>query len=378
MRLKGLKVSTFKVSTPQFTNNMATNKPFNPMTIILTIVKIFGAFPTKTISYKRFNISVAYSFVILLAFLSIFIGSFPVLNDEKEINYIINRIVAVISTLTFITILFVAIIYRNKLRKINRKLDILKEDNLIKMYSKRNDQKIGFLSAFLIFIAILLLTETCIADAMVLKPYEEIYSTLKWLVVVLPMVLNTFYQILISVYGYFLTQCFKIINKTLAKFPSFKNINNDLHDRENDDVNSNYYVEHIKNIKILNEELRNLANDICSCFSLPILVSAGSGFFMITVQIYYLLMVVVLPAPKKDIRRTSNIKPTDSTVDKIPEEERWKFTLCLINYMIVYFLQLVIVMGSFHLAKNQVSTKDVSKVLEVDKKRLPNSILTVT
>lgn len=325
--------------------------PISSLKVLIKLLKILGALPlegNETGKIKSIHGTI-YSLIIIIAYIILFGCSFPLRTNEKEVNYFITRIAATGYAATVSAILFIGIRRKNELKDLFQRIIIFDQNAWLKT-SYKCDRQVFRWTLTLTTIATTMLFVLLCFDMILLKVYEVTFG--RWFVRYISMFINTYYLTLIAMLSFLLYQRFKMINICLLKIwqPNLKHIFGPIKlSNKNDNLfNAEFFI----NIKILNEELRNLANIVCTCFSIPILISVFTSFVVITVQIFYLIILMrVYISMEKNARKDSKSMEEMLLAENI---DIWKYTICAIANIIIYLVHLILVAVSFYYTKKQV------------------------
>lgn len=329
--------------------NSNMHQPKYSIRAILVITKILGGFPlSENWKENRKNVfGKIYVLFILFMYTIIFFTSFSNKHNGPEIYYFTNTILSFIFYINLVTLLVTTL--RNKKRLIEILHKFITFDKLIgeKLNIKINYKSSSFFTCGIIFIITFILAQAGLCDFAILVISLKNISPQKWLAIFIPLIISTYYQTLIVVLGYLLLQRFKTINKKLFELCYTKSLTQMLVLNKKIDT----HVQILRILKFVNNDLKNIANKICQCFSFPILTSSGTALFVITVQLYYLIMMV---------RASNNVSDDTQQADKSKDEAEkqtkiiWQIGVCLVNVIILHIVQLVLVVSIFSFVKNQV------------------------
>lgn len=336
----------------------------NCLSAIILILKLIGGYPVfptnvSNRGYEKYQI--AYTVGLLVVY-SIVFGIMIMTNDDStDINNFVNMTIsaALLVTLTSIAITFVK--NRGKAMEFLLRFDQIDQTMLSKLNIGINYKKI-FLFATGITVGVsVVLIQSAISDYVILVMNYKIENSWKWVALFVPIFVTTYHHAFMSILAYLLYQRFSLMNECLKCICShkwgkyLKSVPQMICVKaKNGGRNgSSFYSDMVKNVKIVNERLRNLANDICSSYSLPILTSSGTAFFVVTVQIYYLIILIRTPSPEnlttEQLRKTFTIRI----------EDKIKIGYCLTNLILIHILQFVLLVSSFHCVKEQVNKKKI-------------------
>lgn len=321
---------------------MAVLQPIYSIKYVLYIIKIIGAFPINLTNLENKNKTYKiYTSILILCYVSLYIFAFPDRDDEKETHYIVSRLVGVLYLLTFCIILLTSMLGRQKLKNIIKNV-IDFDENCQEFNINLNNRRIFKVSLILISISGFILSVIFISDIFILRLYLNFNYLLRFLVIYIPAFSMTYYLIFISVISCLLHQRFKEINNSLndatapimAVLVKSKLIVNDryLFKRKK-------FVDNLKNLKYLNELLRNITNEILSYFSFPMLFCFVAIFVDITVQVFYLIFL---------------IRFAGNNDDDIENVYVWQAGLSINNYILNYLVVLFYIVYYFHKTKYQV------------------------
>lgn len=314
-------------------------QPIQSINILLKIVKIFGVFP----SIRKF--STFYSCVLFIICLCLYFYSVTWDQDEREVTLIANHIVSVSFVFSFVINILMCLLNKNKLLQILNKFQNFDKLSTVKVHFEYNYKKNTNLVMLIVIFLTIYLFETAVVECLNLVK-NSFHSILRWLLNFFPLIVKTFYQALIFVFIIMLYQRFSKINNSLEDIlkPSITTIVGNKEIVRH--TNINYKIEILKNLNILNDDLRSLANYICTTFSLPILINFGNNFLVCTVQMYH--MVTLLKIKKLAVGKLQDdkLKEFSQLIDQ-------QF-LCMINSLLFHCLQLIAVVAAFYFTKEKV------------------------
>lgn len=296
---------------------------------LLVILQCLGVFPSEKKKY-----SFLYSLILATFFMSLFIYAISLRDNEKEVTYIVNQIVFTCYTSVLITALATAHVKRKKLIEILKSLEKFDETILNKTNMNMNYRKNIMFSFISRIVASVLLCEYGLFELVTYPLASKVGLVIRWFIMYFSNLTMFFYHIFLASLSYLLYQRFCFINKSLEfLITTNKNVKNKKKEKNNNTV------EKIKGIKVLNENLRSIANDICSNFAASIFVYCGTALLALVVNLNYLIVL---------IRNHSAIAGTESGV--------WKYLICISNGIFMHFIQLLLLVTGFYFTKIQAST----------------------
>lgn len=309
---------------------MAEKQPMQSIKLILNISRIFGVLILAEYQSQNEEEQTKIGIIISLIWLGIytvlFIFAFPDKDNVKHINSVVNRFISFILLVNLFTIIINAIINRRKIMIIINRLVAFDLDTTTKLNYNFSYKKIQKFFVFVFYSAIIFLSQWFLLEFIILVKLFETVTISRLIFVNLNIYVTTFYLIFVATIGYLLYERFKIINEILNNLcmSSFTNENK----------NESTPVTVLRKIEKLNENLRNLADEACYCFSLPVLTSFGTAFFIVTVHIYHLIIL---------------IRDNSTNVDYV-----YKVGYCLINSICIHVFQIVFVTCIYQFAENEV------------------------
>lgn len=328
---------------------MASQQPIKSIKSIILVLQIFGAFPLKYKNIKHKNIKnilgTIYTTVLLIVYIILLMLTFSGQQVGKEVNYYANRIIALLLAATTFIILITSIVNRKNLFEI-LKLLVTFDQNLINKLNIVINYKNSFIFTVLIttIITIILIT-SALCDMLFMVPEYE--TRLKWFVLFTAIFTNSYYQVFIGILAYLLYQRFSKLNETLTKIckPKWHQFvvvkPKVILNCNEENCNTSYHIEILRIVRTLNEDLRYLTNKICSNFSLSILISTGTAFFIVTVQVYYLINVI-------------NMEPSEDSNKKLNTTRIWKLGICLFNFVVIHCFITVLIVSCFYYVNEEV------------------------
>lgn len=279
---------------------------------IVVILKLFGALPWKNPS----KLENYYKLLVLLVYYALFGLAFSVRDGSKQINFVINTIISSGFFVSITTIIYVSLKNRNVLVEIVNQFDTNSKQNIV----------VVLIGAILI--------ETSVCDCVILVFDFKTETIWKWLLLTITIFVITYYHAFITLVTLRLYKKCYVMNSFLEY----------LHKDTMWKRKEGYYLGVVKDMRVLNKNLRNLADEICSCFSLPILASLSTAFFVITVQIYYIVSL---------FEYSSNEPST------VLSEMKTKLQLCLVNFCFVHCLQYFMLVTGFYWVKEEMDRSSV-------------------
>lgn len=314
-----------------------------PGAYLLLINQFLGAFPveySKKYNRKSLNLHVIYSLFMLMVYFVLFVIFFPQMEQETStMTYFIKVLMSISTAANLAAILLTNIVSKNNLINVVEKFKAFDGKLSSELNYGITYKKSFYVETISIILTTIIITEASCFNIIDLNLKKELSLIIAWILFFFSVIVNSYHQLLIFLFGFLLYQRFSIINKLQSnvcqnnkgslftilhknKEMKYKQLNQ----------NTDYYVETMKSLRGLNIELRNLANNISSSFSFSIFLSTASAFLHITVKIFKLLLL---------IRSNTN-------------KFIWIKAVVLLNDIIVHSLQVFIVVLMFYLTKKEV------------------------
>lgn len=328
---------------------MAYEEPIRSIAYLIYVLKFFGAFPLTPIA--RFKIF--YPIILSLFYIVIIILSFASEISTQDVGFFVNMVIVLVFSITLIGIFFTCIKNRRMIVRTMEKLIIFDKTVKNTLNIKLNyKHSLRYALLLTVIITITVLT-TCLSDLLILVIKYSNISIYRWLTLTISLIVNTYYQTYISIIAFFIYERFSALNKKLIVLykPWRESVKTSLYIvKKVQPVQSKEIktLEMLKTIKILNQELRCLTNNVCSCFSIPILLSSLNAFFVITVQLYYLII------QGKQFLAMS-FKDVNNEKEQLLQIKYYEFGFCLFNFIFTHAVQLIMVVTSFHYIQEEVS-----------------------
>lgn len=319
-------------------------QPINSIRFILNILKFIGVFPINLTKNERNNKLFLFQTILFtLCYVVLWCYAFPVRNNEKEIHYILNRMIGVIYLITILMFAWTSLVYKKELRRIVKKFikfdEICQKNNII--INNKSSQRS---SLILILLSSFVLLFIFICNIGILQLYVKQQYLVRWFLIYTPVFVITYYLVFISVIAHLFYERFKGINNVLIQMTMSKMKTNLVQSKVTSvykDEENKKLVGNLKKLTFLNEELRSLVNDVLSYFSVPILFCFGAIFIDITVQVFYLIFLL-------RIYEQPNIN--------IEHNYIWQAQLTLVSYICNYLLVILFIVVHFYKTKQEVCT----------------------
>lgn len=322
----------------------------NQVLLITKTLQIFGAIPVKNgaeITKKFKNFSKYYIMFLYVILLILFVFSLLYSVKVREINYFVNQMTSIAS---FITLSFVYLTSLCKKDKILKVLDNFRQfdQNAITQFGQEsNYHSVKKITLILFFGVAIILCQSCSTDLAVLVVGYKSETIYRWLILSFSTIVDAFYQAWITLQAFLLYQRFSLVNKALENICSRKYVKYiQIYPKIKISSSSKSMIIEdcsvigvLKKAKVLNEEVRILANDICSCYSSAILSSWTTAFFVLTAGSYYLILVLSSKVDNKEVTM----------------EDKYKISASLIFFIIIHTSKILMVVSSFHVTRKEVS-----------------------
>lgn len=353
---KQAKQNSFKINIYQ---------PINSIKSIIIISKLIGVFPLgkenekkETLYGKVYIIFLLFSYFILFS-----VTVQPDDDDIKLINRIINSSVYLSLLINYMSILINSFKKRSDILEIFNNFNSFDQDfSTFQIIDYKNCSKIAKVLSVVITI---LLFNSWVSEVIIMVYGYNYLSIFRNIGNYLPIFIIDYFLVFLSLLAFMLYQRFSAVNKHFKFLCVSRKSRFQIYyvkPRYGKSKGVDAIMIKFKEIQKLNDNLRNLANQVCSCFKLPIFITFGVAFLNIMVNLYYFIILLRGMAIESEVKEIqvngtnaanhTTVQP-DTTSGGISDVYP-KFSYCFANLLILHILPLLCVITAFHWAKNEV------------------------